>query len=510
MESTSCPTSELHPLDEHNRRLLSNVHPPDWINPPAAPRYNLVVIGAGAGGLVSAVAAATLGGKVALVEKNLLGGDCLNVGCVPSKALIRSARAYADVRDAGEFGVQVGAPVTVDFPTVMERMRRLRAKISSNDGVDGLRSAGVDVFLGEGLFHGPDSVVVGGQTLHFSRAIIATGARPAAPPIPGLADAGYLTNENVFWLTELPPRLAVIGAGPVGCELAQAFARFGSQVHLLEEEHQILGREDQDAAELVKRSLVRDGVQLACGCQVLAVRKEGADKVLVLEQAGAKKELGVDQVLVGAGRTPNVERLGLEAAGVAYDTKTGVKVDDWMRTSNSNIYAVGDVCFRYMFTHVSDATARIAVQNALFFSRAKASALTIPWCTYTDPEVAHVGMYERDAKDQNVKIQTIELPLSDVDRAIVDGEDEGFLKVHLKRGTDKILGATLVARHAGEMISEITLAMVAGIGLKTIARTIHPYPTQSEVIRKAADVYTLSRLTPLVKKVSKKLMDWRR
>ncbi len=292
--------------------------------------------------------------------------------------------------------------------------------------------------------------------------------------------------------------------------MAQAFARFGSQVHLLEEEHQILGREDRDAAELVTRALVHDGVQLACGCKILAVRQDGAQKIITFDRAGEKKELRVDQLLVGVGRSPNVEQLGLELAGVAYDTKNGVTVDDRLRTSNPNIYAVGDVCFRYKFTHVSDATARIAVQNALFFGRAKASALTIPWCTYTDPEVAHVGMYERDAKERGIKIQTIEVPLSDVDRALVDGEDGGFLKVHLKRGTDKILGATLVARHAGEMISEITLAMVAGVGLKTIAETIHPYPTQAEVIRKAADEYTLSRLTPLVKKLSTKLLDWRR
>lgn len=512
MQSTESPhpMPELHPLDEHNRQLLSNVHPPDWVNPEPAGRYNLVVIGAGAGGLVSSIGSAMMGGRVALVERNLLGGDCLNVGCVPSKALIRAARAVADVRDAGAFGVHASGPVTVDFPAVMERMRRLRAKISPNDGVDRLRSAGVDVFLGEGRFAGPDAIEVGGKTLRFSRAIIATGGRPAAPPIPGLAETGFLTNENVFWLTALPRRLAVIGAGPIGCELSQAFARFGAEVHLLEGEHQILGREDRDAAELVERALARDGVHVGCHCKILAVRRAGAEKVVSLEREGERQDLRVDEILVSTGRTPNVEGLGLEAAGVAYDPKKGVTVDDRMRTSNRNVYAVGDVCFPYKFTHASDATARIAIRNALFFGRAKASDLIMPWCTYTDPEVAHVGLYERDAREKGMETETIRVELSDVDRAILDGEEDGFLKVLVKKGSVQILGATLVARHAGEMISQVTLAMANGVGLKGVAKTIHPYPTQAEVIGKAADGFSMRRLTPLVKRLSTKFLAWRR
>lgn len=500
----------LQPLEEHNIRLLNNVHPPDWMNPEPAPRYNLVVIGAGAGGLVSSIGAATLGGKVALVEQHLLGGDCLNVGCVPSKALIRSARAFADVRDAGEFGVRVDGRISVDFPAVMERMRRLRARISTNDGVERLRSAGVDVFLGQARFTGRDTVEVDGKTLRFSRAIIAAGGRPAAPEIPGLQEAGYLTNENVFWLTDLPRRLAVIGGGPIGCELAQAFARFGSEVHLLLGEYQILPREDRAAVELVERAMVRDGVHIERQCKILAVRKEGGEKVLSLDREGRQQELRIDEVLVSTGRRPNVEGLGLEVAGIKYDAKEGVTVDDRMRTSNPKVFAVGDICFRYKFTHASDATARIALQNALFLGRAKVSALTIPWCTYTDPEVAHVGIYERDAQEKGIDIETIEVQLSEVDRAILDGEEGGFLKVHLKKRTDKILGATLVARHAGEMISELTLAMVAGVGLNTIVKTIHPYPTQAEVIRKAGDAYYMSRFKPRVKTLLTKFLAWRR
>jgi pyruvate/2-oxoglutarate dehydrogenase complex dihydrolipoamide dehydrogenase (E3) component len=506
MEKVRMP--EIHPLDDHNRTLLSHVHPPDWVNPEPAPRYNLVVIGAGAGGLVSAIGTASLGGKVALIEKNLLGGDCLNVGCVPSKALLRCGRAVVDARKAKEFGVRGTEGVQVDFPAVMERMRRLRARISPADGVERLRSAGVDVFLGHGRFTGRDQVEVDGKTLRFSRAIIATGARAASLPIPGLEETGYLTNETVFWLTELPRRLAVIGAGPIGCELSQAFARFGSEVSLLEATGQVLGREDRDAAGVIEKALVEDGVQVRYRCNILSARQEGEEKVLAIEMDGEQRELRVDKILIGVGRKPNVEGLGLEAAGVEYDAKTGVKINDRLRTSNKRIYAVGDVCFKYKFTHVSDAMARIAIRNALFFGRSKASALTIPWCTYTDPEIAHVGMYEHEGKEKGFDVQTIRVPLSKVDRAILDGEEEGFLKVHHAKG--KILGATLVARHAGEMISEITLAMTAGEGLGAISSTIHPYPTQAEVIRRAGDAYNRSRLTPRIASWVRRFLAWRR
>ncbi len=489
---------ELAPLDEHNQVLAANVHPPDWVNPEPATRYNLVVIGAGTAGLVTAAGAAGLGAKVALVEKKLLGGDCLNVGCVPSKALLRAARAYADVRDAAQYGVQVPGGVTVDFPAVMERMRRLRAQISPNDSAQRFQSLGVDVFLGEGRFAGPDSIEVDGQTLRFRKAVIATGARATGLPIPGLAETGYLTNETVFSLTEQPKRLAVIGTGPIACELAQAFARFGSQVTLLESLFQLLPREDRDAADRVERALKRDGVAINCCCKVTSVRKEGAEKVLTFEEDGACRELAVDEILIGVGRAPNVEGLGLEAAGVAHD-KTGVKVDERLRTTNRRIYAAGDICSAYKFTHAADAMARIVIQNALFLGRAMASTLTMPWCTYTDPEIAHVGLYEKEAQERGIPVQTFVQKLIDVDRAVLDGETDGFVKVHVRKGTDQILGATVVARHAGEMISELTLAMVGRLGLKTLARTIHPYPTQAEAIKKVGDAYNRTRLTPFVK-----------
>jgi pyruvate/2-oxoglutarate dehydrogenase complex dihydrolipoamide dehydrogenase (E3) component len=501
---------QLPPMDEHNTALVQAVHPSDWTNPEPAGRYNLVVVGAGTAGLVSAAIAAALGARVALVERHLMGGDCLNVGCVPSKGVIRAARALADVRAAASFGVHVPEGVTVDFAMAMERMRRLRAKIAPVDGAARFRELGVDVYLGQGRFTGPDSLEVAGATLRFKKAVIATGARAAEPPIPGLIEAGYLTNETVFSLTELPRRLAVIGAGPIGAELAQAFARFGSEVSLIEMGDHILGREDPDAAAIVQQSLERDGLQLVLGAKTTAVRREGDERVLELEVGGQARELRVDQVLVGIGRTPNVDGLGLEQAGVRHDDRRGVEVDDRLRTSNPRIFAAGDVCSPYKFTHAADFMARAVVQNALFLGRKKASALTIPWCTYTDPEVAHVGLYEHDAREAGIEVDTYLQPLEDVDRAILDGQPEGFVKVHVRKGSDRILGATIVARHAGEMISELTLAMVAGKGLSTIGATIHPYPTQAEAIRKVADLWGRTRLTPTVKRWMERWLRWTR
>jgi pyruvate/2-oxoglutarate dehydrogenase complex dihydrolipoamide dehydrogenase (E3) component len=501
---------ELTPLDEYNRQLGQNVHPPDWVNPEPAGRYNMVVIGAGTAGLVTAAGTAGLGGKVALIERNLMGGDCLNVGCVPSKALIRSARAAADVRGAGEFGVRVPDGVVVDFGAVMERMRKLRAGISKHDSAQRFKELGVDVFIGDAKFSGPNELEVAGKKLAFSKACIATGARAVELPIPGLSEAGALTNESVFSLTELPARLAVIGAGPIGVELAQSFARFGSKVTLFEQARQILGREDREAAEIVERSLERDGVEMGCGAKITAVRREGEVRILVLEHDGQTTEREFDHMLVGVGRQPNVETLNLKAAGVAFDPRKGVQVDDRLRTTNSNVFAAGDVCFPYKFTHTADAMARIVIQNALFFGRSSTSALNIPWCTYSDPEIAHVGLYEHDAKQKGVELDTFRIEMRQVDRAILEGATEGFLKVHVKKGTDQILGATMVSRHAGESISEITLAMNAGAGLSTIAKTIHPYPTESEAIKKAADAYSRTRLTPTVKNIFDKLLAWRR
>jgi pyruvate/2-oxoglutarate dehydrogenase complex dihydrolipoamide dehydrogenase (E3) component len=500
----------VEPWDSHNQSLVANARPEDWKNPTPADRYNLVVLGAGTAGLVTAAGAAGLGARVALVERHLMGGDCLNVGCVPSKGLIRAARAAADVRSAGEFGIRVPPGTRVEFPAVMERMRRLRARISKVDAAARFRDLGVDVFFGPARFSASDAVQVDGLTLRFHRAVIATGARAAAPPIPGLADAGHLTNESVFGLTELPRRLAVIGAGPIGCELAQAFARFGSEVSLLEGQEQILTREDRDAARRVERAMAADGVRLCLGVAIARVERALSGRIVHFERGGRAERLSVDHILVGAGRRPNVEDLGLDAVGVAWDPQAGITVDDRLRTTNPRIYAAGDVCPGHKFTHNSDFQARIVIRNALFLGRARASLLTMPWCTYTDPEVAHVGLSEKEAAARGIAVRTFVQDLEEVDRAILDGETEGFVKVHVRAGTDRIVGATIVARHAGEMLPELTLAIGQGIGLGKIADVIHSYPTQAEAIRKLGDAYNRTRLTPLVTRLFAAWLAFRR
>ncbi len=490
----------LEPWDAHNQALVSHVHPPGWSNPLPPGRYNLVVIGAGTAGLVAAAGAAGLGARVALIERDLMGGDCLNVGCVPSKALLRAARVVVDARTAGQFGIGVPGPPAVDFGKVMERMRRLRAELSPIDSAARFKGLGVDVYFGQAVFTGRDTVTVEGQTLRFKKAVIATGARAAAPPVPGLSVVGYLTNETVFSLTTLPPRLAIIGGGPIGCELAQAFARFGARVHVVEMEPHILGREDRDAVQLVQLALARDGVQLLLGTRVEKAERGPGAKVLRLQGAAATT-LEVDEILIAAGRAPNVEGLGLEAAGVAYDRTAGVRVDDRLRTTNSRIFAAGDVCTPLKFTHHSDFQARVVIQNALFLGRARASRLTVPRCTYTDPEVAHVGLLAEEAGARGERVRTLVQHLADVDRARLNGETEGFVKVHVALGSDRIVGATVVARHAGEMLPELTMALTNRIGLGRLARVIHTYPTQAEAVRKLGDAYNRTRLTPMVRRL---------
>lgn len=496
----------LLPLDVWNEKLVASVHPADWVNPTPAPRYDLVVLGAGTAGLVTAVVSAGLGARVALVERHLMGGDCLNVGCVPSKTLIRAARAAADVRDATRFGVGVPDGVTVDFAAVMERVRRVRAEISPHDSAKRYTELGVDVFLGEGRFTGARSLVVGGAELRFKRAVIATGARAAALPIPGLAEAGYLTNETVFELTERPARLAVIGAGPIGCELAQAFARLGSQVTLIEVAPQVLIREDPDAAAIVQAALVRDGVELVLAANIARVERRSAAKVLQLVVGSGSRSIEVDEILVGIGRAPNVTDIGLEAAGVDFDEKVGVTVDANLRTRNRRIFAAGDVCMPTKFTHAADAAAKLVVRNAFFFGRRKVADLRVPWCTYTDPEIAHIGLYARDAAAQGIALDTYTTPLAANDRSRSEGEDQGFVKIHVKKGSDQIVGATIVARHAGELIAPLVVAMSAGYGLGRFVDLILPYPTQSEAIKAAAGAYTRTRLTPTAARLLKGLI----
>lgn len=484
-----------------NQTLVNNVHPAGWNNPKPSGRYNLVIIGGGSAGLVAAAGTAGIGGKVALIEKAYLGGDCLNVGCVPSKALIRSGQAAAALREATQLGVTFSGQIQVDFPAVMERLRQVRAEISPHDSAQRFAGLGVDVYFGAGKFTGPDSIEVAGQTLQFNKALIATGSSPFVIPFPGLAETGYLTNETVFNLTSQPRSLAVIGGGPIGSELAQAFQRLGTQVYLLDIAEHILPREDADAAEIVQNALLHDGVKLVLGAKITQVSLINGQKVIQYEQKGQTHRLEVAEILAAVGRKPNIDGLNLEAVGVEFDQK-GVKVNDYLQTSNPRIYAAGDVALKYQFTHVAGQTGAIVVQNALFpFPKRKFSDLVIPWVTYTDPEVAHVGLYAHEAEAQGIAVQTFMAPMSKVDRAVAEGDTAGFVKIHVKKGSSHILGATIVTRHAGEMIGEVTLAMKNKLGLGALASLIHPYPTQAEGIFKAAGEYNKTRLTPTVAKI---------
>ena len=507
-------TGFILPQDQFNQELVNNVHPPQWRNPTPSGRYNLVVIGAGTAGLVTAAIASALGAKVALIERHLMGGDCLNVGCVPSKGVIRAAKAWTAVKEAEQFGLHISGEVKRDFGAAMARMRKLRARISHVDSAQRYTKLGVDVFIGNGRFTSSSTIEVEGTTLQFAKAVICTGARATAPPIPGLAQTSYHTNETIFSLTELPPRLGVIGAGPIGCELAQSFARFGSQVFLVEAMHGILPTEDRDAADIVEQSLLRDGVQLLCCGKDLTIRSTNGTKHLSVESHGKQYDVPVDEILVGVGRSPNIEGLGLEIVGVEYE-KTGVKVNNRLQTSNPKIFAAGDICSPFKFTHTADAQAQIVIQNALFphpfgLGYARTDSLVIPWATYTQPEIAHVGLYAKDAEAKGIPIDTFTFHLNEVDRAILDGEEEGFARVHVKKGTDTILGATIVASHAGDMISEFTLAIKGGLGLNTIASTIHPYPTQAEVVKKSANAWRKTTLTEGKKQLLSKFFAWTR
>ncbi len=509
--------------DPFDRALLANVQPEGWKNPAPGGRYDLVVIGAGTAGLISASGAAGLGARVALIERAQMGGDCLNVGCVPSKALLRSAHQLAEAREAahGASGVRIGGAVDADFGAIMQRMRGIRAGISPVDSASRFRDdLGVDVFLGDAHFLSKRQVEVNGQAIDFKRAVIATGARAVVPPIPGLAEAGYLTNETVFDLETRPDHLLVLGGGPIGCELAQAFRRFGSKVTLLEMGAQFLPREDADAARCLRERFEAEGVELRLNTRLARIvpgadgghraHVVAADAALDAGREAAQSAIEFDAILVAVGRAPNVDGLGLEAAGVEYDAQSGVKIDDRLCTSNKRIFAAGDICMQTKFTHAADFAARTVIQNALFFGRRRLSALTIPWCTYTDPEIAHVGLYPAEAEASGTAIDTYLQPFEDNDRAITEGRPEGFVKIHTAKGTDRIVGATIVGDGAGDLISEVSVAMAAGMGLGRLSSVIHPYPTRADAIRRTGDAYNRTRLTPFVSKLFKTIIRLRR
>ncbi len=507
---------QLTPFDQHNRFLESNVHPSDWKNPVPASNYHLVVIGAGTAGLVTAAAAAGLGARVALIESDLMGGDCLNVGCVPSKSLIAASRFIANGQRGKKMGISSAENPCINFSEIMERMRKQRSEISPVDSAKRFQELGVDVFFGRGSFIDDHTVSIDSANesatqLKFKKAVIASGARAKIPEIEGLDQIDFLTNENLFSITELPPRLGIIGGGPIGSEIAQCFARFGSDVSLFERGPNILGREDSQAASVLQSQFEQEGISLFLKSNNLSLSKL-KNGILVRGLQGENSnpfETTVDKILIAVGRTPNLENLNLESANVKFNAH-GIGVNDSLQTSNPKIFAAGDVCSKYKFTHAADFQARIVIQNALFaigpIGRKKASQLLIPRATYTSPEIAHVGLYPQEAEAQKIEIDTFTQSFAHVDRAILDSAEEGFVKVHTRKGTDQIVGATIVAEHAGDLISEISVAITNKIGLSKIGATIHPYPTYADAIRKLGDQFNKTKLTPLNQKILKWLL----
>ena len=450
---------------------------------------DLAILGAGPAGLAAASAARRLGLTVALVERGKLGGNSANAGSVPSKAIIQTARMYELMRDAEEYGAASPNDPGINFAAIVDRMRRIRARIAEYHSADRLRTLGVDLICGSGQFVQPDALAVGGTLLLFKKALIATGARPRPSDIHGLDAIGYHTSASIFEMEVLPRRLAIIGGGPLGCELAQTFCRLGADVTIVQNEPKFLPLEERDAAEILSRSMARDGVVIRLNTTVVGARMENGVKVLDAVDNDARSTIAADEIILCIGRVPNVAGIGLEAAAIAFSPETGITVDDCLRTTNADVFAAGDVCMTHKYANVAQASALLAVQNAFSGTMARQSELTIPWCTSCDPEIAHIGIQVWEARQRRIPVKTYTIMMQDVDRAITDGQDDGFVKIHVGEGTDRILGATIVATRASEMINEIAVAMTAGIGLRGLARVLHSYPAQCDAIRMAAAAY---------------------
>lgn len=475
--------------DEADVAYLQRVRPPDWHNPAPRGLYDLVIVGGGPAGLSAASLARSLGLRVALIERARLGGNSLNSGSIPSKALVRSGRAVEAVIDGSRFGGPESGECSADFAAVMRRMHAIRSRIAESCSALRLAALGVDVFFGHAEFADARSVRVGTAALHFKKALIAAGAHPRGAAVPNLEAVGYLTSANFFEMQSLPRRLAVIGGGPLGCEMAQAFAHMGSKVTILQDEPKFLAREERDAAEILSLSLARCGVETRLNTTISGARSVNGEKLIDFENMGIARTLAVDEILVSVGRAANSGEMRLEAAGIVTAADGRIQIDDFLCTANPDVYAAGDVCMAHKFTNVAEASGEMAVRNAFAKAGQRHSAIIAPRCTYCDPEIAHIGMHTRDAARQGMPVKTYTIMMQDVDRAITDGRVDGFVKIHLRAGSDEIIGASIVASRASEMINEVAVIMHARLGMRALAGILHTYPAQSDAIRLAARAY---------------------
>ena len=480
--NVNTPIAASYPGAEHDQRWRTLTFPADYRNPVPKSRYHLIVIGAGPAGLICAIGAAGLGAKVALIERQAMGGDCLNVGCVPSKSLLEFTRRH---------------PRSPSFDAAFAWMREVRAGIAEHDSVERYTSRGVDVFLGAAQFIDASTVAVNDQSLTGRRIVVATGARARIPNIPGLRDADPLTNETIFALQSAPESLAIVGAGPIGCELADALSKLGIKIYLLDTADRVLQNEEPDASQVVMDALTHSGVELHLGSKLTSVDRHHGELALTIDGSA----LHVERILVATGRAANTESLRLAAAGVELTPAGLIKVDDRLRTTNPRVYAAGDVCSRLQFTHHADAQARIVIQNALFAPTARANRLVIPHCTYTTPEVAQVGRTKAALERDGVAFDRYAIQLNELDRGRAAGDEESFAELLVDRGRATLLGATVVAEDAGELIVPVCIAMTQKLSLSDLGKTIFPYPTRSEYLRRLADNYNRTRLTPLVEKL---------
>ena len=478
IEDPKAPMTDLRDEAE----LLRYVRPAHWVNPSQRGNYDWLILGAGPAGIAAAERAVALGARVALVERRWLGGNSLNVGSVPSKALIYTGRLCSDLKKAADFFRPVNCDPEADFAAIVSHLQSLHARIAEYHSVHRLTRLGVDVYFGYARFIDERSIDVDGVSLAFDKALVATGAQPQPSDIKGLDQVEYRTSTEIFDLTAVPKRMVVIGGGPLGCELAQAFCRLGSNVTIVQNDPKFLPREERDAAETLSRAMARDGVEIRLNTTVVGARMNDGKKTLDILSNDQTGSIETDEILLSIGRIANVADVGLDRCGVQCKDDVGIVIDEFLRTTNPRIYAAGDVCMSHKFTHVAKFTATMATENALRGTRRSHRELIVPWCTFCDPEIAHVGMQVWDAKAQGIPVTTYTVMMHDVDRAIIDEQDSGFVKIHVRDNTDLILGATIVASRASEMINEVTLAMNAGIGMRALANVLHIYPSQAEAM----------------------------